>query len=131
MNRVQAKRCLKLAERLEQLKPRQFEMGNFGTRTACGTSACVAGHAAMIPIFKRLGLRLVFVGPLTDGNGDWWEDGRVEFLKNGGSFEFGQTILGLTHDQCSQLFFGDWSHTAKQKAKTIRRLVAAAFPETR
>ena len=61
------RRLLKLADYLDTVKPKYFDfeswVGNAHKKVAasglsCGTTACAVGHAANIPEFKRLGLKL-------------------------------------------------------------------------
>jgi len=35
---------------------KEFSIGTWGDKTACGTQACIAGHAALDPYFRRQGL---------------------------------------------------------------------------
>ena len=53
------KRLLKLADYLDTVQPKHFNMRDWSVTERCGTVACAAGHACQMPGFKRLGLRLV------------------------------------------------------------------------
>lgn len=65
-NHVYKNRLLKLADFLDNLLDEQFSfdrwVGNDWDQKAnlsCGTSACALGWATTIPLFRKLGLRLV------------------------------------------------------------------------
>lgn len=63
MTKLHAKRLLKLADRLESVPRKQFDMATYFTETYgpepdCGTAACALGWACTMPEFKRLGLGL-------------------------------------------------------------------------
>jgi hypothetical protein len=49
---------------LENLSPHErrkhFNLGDWGSKTECGTVACVAGHCGLDPEFRRQGFRLDF-----------------------------------------------------------------------
>lgn len=63
----------------------------------CGTTACAMGHAAQMPYFKRLGLRMV-----------WWvEDGQI-----GGDLRWNGDTCSTAGD-ISQLFDLEWWRAEK------------------
>ena len=51
---VGLRRLLKLADHLDTVPPETFDMSTWW----CGTRGCAMGHAAQMPAFRRLGLRL-------------------------------------------------------------------------
>lgn len=53
MNR---ERLMKLADHLDTVPEAQFDMTNW--KSTCGTAACAAGHAAMMPEFNEEGFVL-------------------------------------------------------------------------
>jgi hypothetical protein len=64
--RTSAKRLLLLADFLEELPPGRFDYAQWAGMDwqgkedlSCGTSACALGWATTMPVFRRLGLRLV------------------------------------------------------------------------
>lgn len=140
MNLRQAKLMLKLADYLHAFKePKKGEPGMgfdmaafyldgenlcFGNRHhPCGTSADALGHAATMPCFRRLGLRLdkesgcvVFESP-----GDIWAD----LIRN---FDAAEYVFGITKEESRHLF-GDHFRTAKQEAAVLRRFVYKRLPQ--
>lgn len=52
------KRLLKLADFLETIKPKVFNMDSWYNESPCGTTACAFGWACSIPSFKRAGLKM-------------------------------------------------------------------------
>lgn len=57
----------------------------------CGTVMCFAGHAATMTGHKYT---------LNEESGDWELDGGLD------SFDVGQEVLGLTHEEAQRLFVG-------------------------
>ena len=59
---MHAERLLRLADHLETtvaaMPPERFNMRTWGMESRCGTVCCALGHAAQIPEFQELGLRL-------------------------------------------------------------------------
>lgn len=41
-------------------KRQHFDLGDWGSKTECGTVACVAGHCGLNPYFRELGFKLDF-----------------------------------------------------------------------
>jgi hypothetical protein len=55
---IQQDRLLKLADYLETIPESYFDIEEWVTEKDCGTVMCAAGHACMIPEFKKQGLSL-------------------------------------------------------------------------
>lgn len=125
------KRLLKLADFLDTLKPKNFDVSEWarqGTvwirgdevKPDCGTVACAAGWACFIPEFQRLGLMLA---PNREGVfvvcfDHYWGDDAIEIF-------FG---LGEDSSLTSRIFYQDGYDdsrvTPKMVAKRIRQVVA-------
>lgn len=137
MNIRQAKLMLKLADYLHDFKePKKGEPGmgfdmvsfytewvGYSTNHPCQTSACAMGHAATMPRFQRLGLRLDK------------ESGSVVFDPPGmcladppRNFDAAERIFGVTRIELDHLF-GDHFRTAKQEAAVLRRFAYKRFPQ--
>lgn len=117
MNR---KRLLKLAYAIEhQTLDKGFDMGGFSLKDAamadthCGTSGCIAGWACwLFAPDEKLG----------------WAD--IQWMA--------RKLLGLTHDQAEDLFFGYWADyddgdydgeiTPSMAAKHLRELASEVQP---
>jgi len=55
MNKIGAKRLLKLADLLDDLPVKEFDLGRwYYTGEGCGTVACAVGHACLSPKFPGL-----------------------------------------------------------------------------
>lgn len=109
-------RLRKLAQFLERLPAKRFDMGSFGyKKEGCGTVACIAGWTPSIAHVKR----------------DPDNPARV-ILRHGASQPvsfFAQEWLGLSDYQADGLFYaqhgwgkGGWS-SPRAAAKRIRRLI--------
>lgn len=62
-SKIGIRRLRKLQDRLREVNPLLFYMGEWGFsedngRPACGTSACALGWATSIPSFRKQGLRM-------------------------------------------------------------------------
>lgn len=96
----------------------------------CNTSACVLGHAALIPEFKKLGLGIKFY---THGqlSADSAVGGDVVLSAGGHRYfgvDAGKVFFGLTDGEAKALFHGNWS-TPKEAAKVVEALVAGKIKE--
>lgn len=108
-----ANRLLKLASHLESLPRKVFSIEVWHQTKSCGTVACAAGHACMMPEFRRAGFRLTE---------DGWPIYRGEE-----HFHACSKFFGITVDESLELFSPNYyknSPTPKQVAKRIRTLVA-------
>jgi hypothetical protein len=100
------KRALsRLAERLEKLRPTEFDMNLFCEKHSCGTVACIAGWSCI-----------------------WYpkRSAKVEAkdMFNGDIRRLFSMMFGTCEDHSSNLIRHDAPHrTPKQAAKAIRRLV--------
>ncbi len=123
------KRLLKLADFLEKLPRKQFDICEIASKDeACGTVACVAGWAGFVPAFRRAGLKMVDEGK---------SSGKLSLMVNGvvkdnllGAVAM---FLGLSWRDEADLFwpsgYDKANVTPKDAAKKIRRLVAAKKKE--
>lgn len=121
------KRLLRLADFLEGLKPKEFDIDSFVDRPgkdgrvgSCGTVACACGWAATIPEFRRAGLRInqTLVYGIYFITYKGMEDGLAA-----------EEFFGLTYDEFSHLFTRKGYYirnkvTPKRVAKRIRNFVA-------
>lgn len=73
MTKIHARRLLKLADTLEAVPRKEFDIREWGRDTTnkkgevCGTVACAMGHACSVPSFRAAGLKLVFRSDRTFG----------------------------------------------------------------
>ena len=123
---VGLKRLLWLADYLDTVPPETFDM----SRWWCGTKGCAMGHAAQMPTFRRLGLRLVHRDEHIDPNG-------VPFtalvLGDKTDFDAAAALFGLSVWEAESLFNVDsdaWTgvdpRTPADVAGEIRAFVARA-----
>lgn len=138
--KLRRQRLLYLADFLEELPKRspktRFNMTEWAyhrgahrpkSHNYCGTAACALGHAAMLPRFKRLGLRLQWVKSGTD---EVWR-AFVKFQGRRGH-EAGAAFFLLSPEEAGDLFYsrgivngGEWGsrqRTRGQVVKLLRRL---------
>lgn len=147
MERYQAKRLAKLGTYMRTIDDRQFYLGGWidgdeynlplmedvkaaglkegGSVTAnalnvCGTTACLLGHAATMPEFRKRGLKLVVydVDTSYDYDGDRYiESGKADicggvhlydegsdYLLTDDAIEAGMEFFGLTSEDANALF---------------------------
>lgn len=106
------KRLLKLAELLDTVPPKQFDMGTW----KCGTTACAAGWAASDKWFKDRGLTLI--------PDRYWDDPEQWEIKFGQDVAFAAAakFFLVTYEE-AELLFGNDSATPKQEAKILRKFV--------
>lgn len=108
-----AARLRKLAAHLRKVKPSLFDMAAWGTKTNCGTVACVAGHACAV--FPKE-LRLTASG---------YSDGLIVYSRDGlfdGTDAF-RAAIGLDDDPACALTQPDALHrTPKLAARECERL---------
>lgn len=135
---VGKRRLLKLADFLEQLPRKALKMETWvASRTGeppsvsepkCGTTACALGWAAVIPGFRRAGLRLAGMGVSLHHGGHEY----VPMYEGYSGFSAGAKFFGMSLGASDHLFGadsypGDPSKTTpKAVAKRIRKLVADA-----
>lgn len=118
-----AKRLLKLANFLTELKRTQFNYGIFHIEDECGSVACALGWAGLIPEFRKAGL--------TTGKGNI-----VRCEINGKRFLYEQAgaFFGLSSSECKGLFLPNHQDyigcsylgenaTPKQVAKMLREFL--------
>lgn len=118
MNATGKKRLLKLADFLQTVKPKRFDMGFFATGDLheCGTAGCALGWATMVPSFQKAGLYL------DDGMSVRFKGSRVH-----DSFRVAEKFFDLTEREAENFFLRRENHeTPKQVARNIRAAVKAA-----
>lgn len=110
---------VKLADYMRALKPSKFDFSSWwdghepkNGKPACGTVACIAGHAPSIPEFYEKGLRLIHGGALA--------------LRRGGrNISYGANamaaVLGIPEQDAIELFVHGSVGTPAQAAKRIDR----------
>lgn len=127
---MQVERLKKLRARLARLRPskhRQFSMNywfkaaldeeakpkfkvladgtckvvGFETKPVCGSAACALGHAALMPEFRKLGLKLVY-----ENNVDGEVLGTVKYRGQEDQYA-GAAFFGLTLQEAHMLFMLD------------------------
>jgi hypothetical protein len=86
----------------------------------CGTSACVLGHAAMIPAFRRAGLKLRWDKNTTENV--WSAMVCYGRSKDG---DAGKRFFGLSCSESHDLFIDSWRSPRRRKIREIERLIKA------
>ena len=112
------KRLLRLADHLDTVKKKTFDMCVWRYDTECGAVACAVGHACTIPEFKRAGLSI-----RQNRYGEWYPSYRGKKVVMSVC-----AFFGLTENEEMYLFANaedDYDTTPKQVAKRIRRFVKA------
>ena len=121
---------------IEKTAPRSFDLGTWGSPPkpdhregySCGTVACVAGHAALIPEFIEKGLYLLVKRP---DDRDGWRRFKArpstkirlrDFVEiRYGNYTFddaGREFFGLTRPEALSLFLGwGWNGVPTYKSK--------------
>jgi hypothetical protein len=142
MNKIQAKRILKLADFLKTVPPEKFDMtrfagsmesntwGSYVTRRLlagkkigdCGTTACAAGWATTMPVFRKLGLVLRN------------REGRTEVGLKGKSTGVENSLISIFGKEATRMFIladgaTAGSTTPKQASAILRRIVRKHYPE--
>ncbi len=119
------KRLLKLADFVEKLPRKQFDLRVLAEQHECGTVCCLMGWTGMVPSFRRLGFKTQF------------EDGCTCAIRSGlerysrGSYKEAAELFGLSHDESLDLFsdsnradlYPSTNPTPKQAAKVLRNFV--------
>lgn len=117
MNKVQAKRVLKLADFLKAVPRKRFSMETWCSGDGlnqCGTTGCAGGWATTMPAFQRLGLNMT-------------ETGSVDHVKLEEIFGSEATAIFLLKDD--ELTGENRKDTPKRVAKILTKRVREAFPE--
>lgn len=122
MTEQQAKQNLEFADYLEsQVKDKEFVMEEYGKKTPCGTSCCVAGHRAVWPKYP-----MDYV---------WILNGAALDLRrrsNSTPHTFSHYVaqeMGLNDgDEAGALFY-NYRQTRAQAATLIRRLTYKYHPD--
>jgi len=141
MNATGKRRLLALAKFLRGLPAERFDMREWvgkdwkgGADLSCGTTACALGWATTMPLFRKLGLRLVHTGSIGGGYpqvGDGYESGgRWEYARTG--YHAAAFLFGITYEEAEYLFLpgstrpGAPRETPKQVARRIEAFVGRA-----
>lgn len=108
---MQKKRLLKLAELLDKVPKKNFDMRRFRYENECGTVCCAAGHAMLDPWFIKRGLH----------------QGTQISVPQYGNFYANESLMeffGISWLQVCYLFApGKVGATPKTVAKNIRKFV--------
>ena len=128
---MNSKRLLKLADHLDTVPRKVFNMGTWydvdtDAAPSCQTQACAMGHATNVPAFRRLGLRKEQT--YEDCNTKSY-DVTMPGCRNGGGMDAAVELFGIKRDDAEVLFspaYDKAPETPKQVAKRIRRFVANA-----
>lgn len=114
-------RLLKLAAYLETVPRKRFDFTRWldedATATSCGTRACAMGHAAMMPMFRRLGLRIVPCLSHPDAR-------RLKLDGETNAIFIAARLFGISGYEAERLFTCGYRATPKQVAKNMRDFVA-------
>lgn len=121
-------RILKLADFVEKIPPKKFDFRTYvghdwrGAKDlSCGTTACALGWATAMPLFRKLGLRLVKTKDIAE---------RIK-LGKGHPESKSEELFGISGSTYYMLFIpSDWSEgclshgaTPKEWAKHARSIV--------
>lgn len=145
MNRIQAKRLLRLADYLAaHREPDQAESGlgfdmmivyssdyrqlelsesEWLERHPCGIAACVMGHAGLIPEFRKLGLIAHKAGVGMGAGSITLKDEPIDLETAG------MDLFGLGAEESMRLFLDGYDMTADEKADELRCLVQSYHPD--
>jgi len=133
---VRTRRLTRLADYLAALpKTKKFDMSTWGEhfgdhdpaeQNYCGTQACALGHAAMIPAFRKQGLKIEWTEheaePQT-GHKAWWD---AEVLYDGKiAHQAGEAFFGLTSYEANDLFYE--MRNKSEVIKQIRKLAKQPY----
>ncbi|MDP9155314.1 MAG: hypothetical protein M3O74_13800 [Pseudomonadota bacterium] len=94
---------------------------------SCGTVACAVGHAALIPEFQALGLKMV-----RDVTPDQFDFGALPFFDGKVSWAAVHAFFDIDEDWADYLFMGtryDSSPSPNQVAARIREVIADELHE--
>ncbi len=114
---MSAKRLLTLADHLDTVPKREFDMAYW----KCGTTACAIGHACSIPSFRRAGLKLV--GAQIYDDGAPYIQHYPEFDDEVG-FDAAANFFDIDDREAESLFGYREPETPKRVAKRIRKFIA-------
>lgn len=115
-----------LADYLSALPPENLVMDHFWEESVCGTSGCALGHAACIPEFKKLGMKLKMNGAGCKWGVPVYDDGEHEWegIAAGATF-FAMNILHASNIfGGSSLDDGTPNATPHEVAENINRMIA-------
>jgi hypothetical protein len=123
------KRLLKLADYLETVPRKRFNMDHWASAKfcgkpkepehECGTSACALGWACTIPSFKRAGLKFIECG-----SNFWTHIDLVPDFEGSTGYGAAASLFGIRYSQAEWLFSPESpARTPKQVAKRIRKFV--------
>lgn len=123
---VGQKRLLKLADYLETVPRKLFNMDCWGVERTCGTTGCALVHACFIPSFRRAGLRFL-ENELYDNEPQYYF---VEYKGLGNEYA-AQSFFELNYAETTHIFYnyGEGNPTPKQWAKRIRTFVEKGLPQ--
>lgn len=133
---VYAKRALKLAEKLKNtvvknnFNYQSWIAGNWNgeKELSCGTTACAAGHACLMPEFRRLGLRLslnMWYNLTKDRQSKGaFDDVIIEIHKNGYIQAYGHAALQHVFGPLAEYFFVPEQYYVFDESEATPQMVA-------
>lgn len=128
--KLRRERLLTLAHALIDTDDERFDMHHWGrhvgdhkpaAKNFCGTSACALGTAALIPKFKREGLRIDWLELEEDADGNKIYDANVLYGRHEGEHA-GAAFFGLTREEAHALFLD----TGASRSDTVAKLLLLA-----
>ena len=122
MKAFQRKRLLKLADRLDTVPNRKFDLACW----ECSTAACAMGYACRMPAFNKAGLKFVNSVPTYKGR-TGFDAAREFFGLSKGDSVFQDEALALFSPTYNPLGL---KATPKKVAKQIRQLVVSKTKST-
>jgi hypothetical protein len=155
MDKMHAKRLLKLAALLDTVPRKEFDLNRWKLERSCGTVACACGWAATIPAFRRAGLSLKLNSEASDEDRKEYDlehtpatprekelcgaifkswcatDGWSPLIpQTYRTMDAAGVFFGLTENEVPHLFLGGEGYsTPKQVAREIRKVVKQYHPE--
>jgi len=115
--KVGLRRLLRLADHIETVDPKRFDMRTWSglkpKSYSCGTVGCIAGHAAEIPSLRRTGYHLDYYGYPTFR-------GITSVTESLGS------LFCLDYSEYYSIFQSKTIKTPKQAARHLREFVKQA-----
>lgn len=118
-NQEKAANCLKLADILDNVEERAFDMANWVHKTECGTTACALGHAVLSGMIP--GVEVVVRTYQSSTYKEWTP--RMEVSKDFVLWEaVGEAFFGL--EACEEIFYDTCPREACCVADELREEAA-------
>ena len=133
---VRRNRLTKLANKIEGALQWNFDMDNWGEHSGdhrpkeknyCGTAVCALGTAALMPEFRRAGLKSRWVLDRFDSTSWVLEFGhRGQSQSRSDIVSYGAEFFGLSLDEAEDLFLGT-ERGREEVVAFIRELAAKSY----